>query len=145
MFVAGVFSALVFSIQVNPIFQPSDEKEKKVEHSMKNPEKTVVVTKQNSGEEISVNTGDVIQLELEGTGATGYWWYSDNLDGEHLRLISEETQENSQQGRVGTPVTGIWKFKALKAGQTNIKMDYYRVWEDKESAIDHFDIKLQIK
>ena len=118
---------------------------KKIEHGMKNPGKNISVTKQDSGKEIAANAGDTIQVELEGAGATGYWWYPDNLDADHLQLISEDTRTNSSDNKAGAPVIGIWKFKTLKAGQSAIKMDYYRVWEGVGSATDHFNIGLQVK
>jgi predicted secreted protein len=105
----------------------------------------VIITKQDNGKEIKAKVGNVIQLELEGLGSAGYKWYLDSLNAEYLDLISEETKAVSDKEKIGAPVLGIWRFKTLKKGFTEIKMDHYRVWEGKDSATDHFGIKLTIQ
>jgi predicted secreted protein len=77
-------------------------------------------------------------------GSAGYGWYVDNLDKEHLELVSKETKVISK-GEVGAPVMGVWLFEAKKKGSSEIKMDYYRVWEGKDKATEHFSIKLTIE
>jgi len=105
----------------------------------------VIITKQDNGKEIKAKVGNVIQVELEGLGSAGYKWYLDSLNAEYLEIISEETKAVSDKEKIGAPVLGIWRFKALKKGFTEIKMDHYRVWEGKDSATDHFGIKLTIQ
>lgn len=39
----------------------------------------------------------------------------------------------------------VWLFKAKKKGISEIRMDYYRVWEGKEKATGHFSIILAIE
>ena len=105
----------------------------------------VIITKQDSGKEIKTKVGNVIQVELEGLGSAGYKWYLNSLNAEKLELISEETKAVSDKEKIGAPVLGIWRFKTLKKGFTEIKMDHYRAWEGKDSATDHFGIKLTIQ
>ena len=105
----------------------------------------VIITKQENGKEIKTKVGNVIQVELEGLGSAGYKWFLDSLNAEYLELISEETKAISDKEKIGAPVLGIWRFKTLKKGSTEIKMDHYRVWEGKDSATDHFVIKLTIQ
>lgn len=107
--------------------------------------KIVIVTKADNGKELSLVSGDTLELQLETAGATGYDWYSDSLNAAHLQLISEKTQDQGKSGMVGAPVVKTWKFKLLKPGKTSLSLDYYRVWEGKNSAIDHFAVGLSIK
>ncbi len=88
--------------------------------------------------------GDVIRIELKELGSAGYGWYINNLDNEHLELLSKETKIISE-GKVGAPVIGVWLFKAKKRGDSGVKMDYYRLWEGKDKATEHFSIKLAIE
>lgn len=136
---------LISLILAGAVFLLSRKIERPME-TMKKEGKKIIISKEDINKEITVGVGDVIQIELEAAGATGYWWYIDNLDKEYLNLASEETkQQNADSNLAGAPVMGIWVFKALKAGETEIKMDYYRNWEEKESASDHFLIKLKIE
>ena len=105
----------------------------------------VIITKQDNGKEIKAKVGNVIQIELKGLGSAGYKWYLDSLNAEYLELISEETKAISDKEKIGAPVLGIWRFKALKKGSTEIKMEHYRGWEGKDSATEHFGIKLTIQ
>ena len=104
----------------------------------------VIITKQDNGKEIRVKAGDTIRIELEAIGTAGYGWYTDKLDSTYLELLSEETRAMSEEGKTGAPVTIIWRFNALKKGNTSISMDYYRKWEGIENAVDHFSIKITI-
>ena len=105
--------------------------------------KTVVLSKQDSGKQIDVKTGEVVQVELEAMGTAGYQWFVESLDQEVLRLVSEET-EVLHPGRLGAPVLMVWRFEMIKEGTTEIKMNHYRSWEGKEHSTDHFEVRLNI-
>ena len=104
----------------------------------------IVVPKEQSGQEITVKVGDLIQIELAELGSAGYSWYIDNLDSQYLELISEEIRKLSEEDKIGAPVMRVWCFKARKVGQTEIKMDYYRNWEGVKKSPDHFLIRINI-
>jgi len=107
-------------------------------------EEMVIVQKEQSGQTITVKVGDIIQIELAETGSAGYRWYIDNLDARYLELVSEETRKVSEEAKIGAPVMRVWRFKAEKAGQTEIKMDYYRRWEGVDRSTGNFFIKINI-
>ncbi len=104
----------------------------------------MILGKQDSGRELTVKAGDTIRIELEAIGGTGYWWYINTLDATHLELLSEESRVISEKGKTGAPVMDIWRFKTLKKGSAEIRLDYYRRWEGLERAVEHFTIKLTI-
>jgi predicted secreted protein len=107
-------------------------------------EEMVIVQKEQSGQAITVKAGDIIQIELAEVGSAGYRWYIDNLDARYLELVSEETKKVSEKGKIGAPVMRVWRFKAKKVGQTEIKMDYYRKWEGVDKSTNNFFIKINI-
>ncbi len=43
-------------------------------------EPAVILQKGDNGKEISLKVGEVFEIQLEGVGGTGYWWYVRNLD-----------------------------------------------------------------
>ena len=106
--------------------------------------KVVVLKKADNNREIQVGVGDVFQVELEGIGGTGYWWHVTEMDRGLVELLSEDTRVSSEK-KVGGPVTGVWRFKALAAGKTGLVMKYYRIWEGPDKAVDQFSIILSIK
>jgi predicted secreted protein len=105
--------------------------------------KTVVLNKQDSGKQIDVRRGEVVQVELEAMGTAGYQWFVESSDQKILRLVSEETKVLHPES-LGSPVLMVWKFEAIKEGMTEIRMDHYRSWEGKEHSIDHFEVRIDI-
>ena len=105
--------------------------------------KTVVLNKQDSGKEIDVKVGEVVQVELEAMGTAGYQWFVESLDQAMLRCVSEETKL-LHPGRIGAPVLMVWKFEVIKEGTTEIKMNHYRSWEGKEHSTDHFEVSIKV-
>jgi len=106
--------------------------------------KVMILKKDDNGREIKLRKGDTIQIELEELGSAGYTWQIDNLDETHLKLLSEETKPTRSE-LIGAPVIGVWKMETIQKGSSEIKMDYFRPWEGKDSAIDHFLVNIRIK
>ncbi len=104
----------------------------------------MTITKGDNGSRITLREGERFRVELEELGSAGYNWYFDNLDEEHLELISKSTRAVSD-GSVGAPVMGVWLMKAKHKGSTKIKMDYYRIWEGKDKATEHFSVRLLVE
>lgn len=104
-----------------------------------------IITKDDNNKEIIIKSGDLIQIELETSGATGYTWHINNLDREYLVLILEGIKENTVEGKVGAPIFRYWQLKALKKGVTELEMLYFRPWEGAGKSVEKFRIKLNIK
>jgi predicted secreted protein len=107
-------------------------------------EATITVTKAQGGREIALKVGNILQIELPGSGGTGYSWLPEETFAPDLKLMDQATRQ-LKEGLVGGPVMQIWRFKAEKPGATEIKMAYYRSWEGVGQAKDHFRIKLRIE
>ncbi len=105
----------------------------------------MIITGKDSGREITVNQGEIIQIELEAVGGTGYMWAVDAFDEEHLGIVHTETKSFFKEGLTGAPITYIWRLKAKRPGETAVIMLYYRPWEGKDKAADTFTIKLRIR
>lgn len=105
----------------------------------------VTLQKADSGRPVEVKSGDVVQVELMGSGGTGYWWYVTTIDSKYLEKISETTIPNPDPKLMGGPVKGIWRFAVKDPGTTELVMKYYRVWEGQEKASDQFAVPLTIR
>jgi predicted secreted protein len=104
----------------------------------------ITVTKAQSGREIALKEGDILQIELPAQGGTGYSWFFEANGAPHLQLMSESSRAVSAP-RPGSPVMQVWRFKAEKPGITRIKMAYYRSWEGAGTAKNHFLLRLHIE
>jgi predicted secreted protein len=101
--------------------------------------------KSDSGREIAINLGDIVVIELERSGSTGYEWYVDESYKEHFELIREDTETSNGRGLVGTPVVRKWVLKAITKGKTEIKLYLYRDWEGKNKSVDRFSLEVEIR
>jgi predicted secreted protein len=103
-----------------------------------------LLTKADNGKQVHLRTGDMIEIELSGPGATGYSWYLDELPA-GITVISQITQADREKGRVGGPVSYIWRLRADKPGTSEVRVLYYRTWEGKEKTIDRFFVTLLVE
>ena len=107
--------------------------------------KTVVITKEDNGKEITVPKGAIFEVRLEHAGGTGYLWEMVEPDETHLRVL-ESTEIPLKDERVlGGPLLKTWKIKAVKVGQADLKVLLYRSWEGTEKAVDSLHVKIRIK
>ena len=98
-----------------------------------------------NGKRIELKVGDEIQIELQGTGGTGYAWYFDEFDNDFFELIGKEGKvKEKSRDLVGSPTLYTWILKAKQIGKSVIKMIYYRVWEGKDKAIRRFEVEVDI-
>jgi len=82
-----------------------------IQNKDKKMQRLVIVTMKDNGEKIYVKCGDIIQIELEGLGSAGYWWYFYSLETEYFELLSEETRSISEN-KIGAQVLGVWRVRA---------------------------------
>ncbi len=105
----------------------------------------MIFTKADHGKAVTIHTNDVIRIELEALGTAGYAWHIESLDQEYWEIISKDVVRNSAKGSsVGAPATHMWQFRTIKAGDTEIVMPYYRIWEGTDKATDEFRMKVKI-
>jgi len=104
----------------------------------------MLISRNDNGREITLTSGDLVEISLESRGATGYLWSFTGLDPEYLEIVKEETTSESEDTVTGGPVTHIWTLRTRKNGLTEIRMSYTRPWEEKKAAADVFAIRLRI-
>jgi len=84
---------------------------------------------------VEVEEGLRFSLVLESNPTTGYSWrLAEPLDDELLKLVSSEFEakggpHGEGEEMVGAPGEEVWTFEALKAGKTEVKLEYVRPWE----------------
>lgn len=103
--------------------------------------------KLNDNFKINVSKDGIIEIKLEENATTGYAWHIEIEDKETLKVISDEyVNVEIKDGQIpmcGAPEVRVWKIKALKDGNTNIKFKLYREWNPEEiQGIKNFEVKI---
>jgi len=104
-----------------------------------------VLTKQQNGQEVTIQMGDVLQIELQSLGGAGYVWTFENLEKEFFESLKGGNQRVGKAEPEGSPVTRVWRLKARNRGETLINMFHFRAWEGKDKAVDQFRVKVHIQ
>lgn len=89
----------------------------------------IAVPEISNGQEHRLAPGNTVTLMLDGNPTTGYRWTA-SYNEEMVALVGKDYQTDTRSGNlVGQGGHDYWRFKALKAGTTEIKMTYARPWE----------------
>jgi len=103
-----------------------------------------VKTYTDSGQAISIGVNQEFIIALGSNPTTGYGW-QESYDEAVLELVEKTYKpgEKAEQGVVGAGGVEFFRFKALKAGKTEITLVYKRPWEEK--AVDQKVFTVTIK
>jgi len=92
-----------------------------------------VKTYTDSGRTISIGINQEFVIALGSNPTTGYSW-QESYDETMLELVGGEStykaSKEAKQGVVGAGGIEYFRFKALKAGETEITLVYKRPWEE---------------
>ena len=102
------------------------------------------LTEEDSGKTIEVKAGDIFIVSLKENITTGYGWSYANLDEQFLQQQGEAGYE-SDSDLIGAGGTATYTFKALRAGQTTLKLIYSRPFEPDNPPEKTFEISVVIK
>ena len=98
----------------------------------------ISLNENNNDQEYSVKTGQEFILSLAANPSTGYIWdFNKSYDEKLLELEVDKAYKNdaaTNENIIGQGGRSYWKFKALKAGQAEIKLSYARPWESVQPA-----------
>jgi len=105
-----------------------------------------IETYTDSGQTISIDINQEFVIALGSNPTTGYSWQS-SYDETRLELVGgESTYEVGKEAKEGTVGAGgieYFRFKALKAGETEITMVYKRPWEEEILEQKVFTVNIQ--
>jgi inhibitor of cysteine peptidase len=90
------------------------------------------LTESNSGSEVRVDAGDVIEVMLEENPSTGYTWELSPVP-EMLQLTDDEYVA-PETDRVGAPGTRQFRFATVSAGAGILRFEYIRPFDESPVA-----------
>lgn len=92
----------------------------------------------------SINTGQVVTIELKSNPTTGYSWNWTNRDAvKNVDTIGWKYL--SESNLMGGGGKDFWSFKGLKKGIDTIQIDYKRVWEKDIPPVETKKIIIEVK
>ncbi|MCP4270174.1 MAG: protease inhibitor I42 family protein [Candidatus Brocadiaceae bacterium] len=97
----------------------------------------------DSGKTISVNTGDMIVINLPENPTTGFQWKMGEIDN-NVVVLEKEIFSELGDGGIGSGGTKSFVLKVLTSGNQYIQLKHWRAWEGGNSVDKCFDITLSI-
>jgi inhibitor of cysteine peptidase len=88
----------------------------------------VAETYNDPGQTINIGVNQEFTIALGANHTTGYSW-KESHDQTILELVKWNYEEVAQEGVVGAGGIEYFRFKAIKAGETEITLTYEQQWE----------------
>jgi inhibitor of cysteine peptidase len=90
----------------------------------------VTVVSGQTGGQVSLKVGAVLEVRLEANHTTGYSWIAAPVANPVLmRQGAAKYEEHASEGKAGVGGVEVWRFKAVKAGKQGLQFEYRRPWE----------------
>ena len=87
---------------------------------------------------IHVATDQIFAIEVAGNPTSGYLWEA-RFDGHHLELQAQAYEPGKAVGAGGRETLS---FRALKAGETEVLLEYRRPWEQEVRDSRRFRVEI---
>ena len=103
--------------------------------------KEVKLGVEDNGGQIEIEKDQALLITLESNPTTGYRWEAVEAGESVLQQIGEAEFKMSDPRDPPPPGTGgteTFRFKAIKAGQTMLKLIYHRSWEKDVEPLETF-------
>jgi len=103
--------------------------------------KTVMITQAQNQSKVRVKKDASFQLLLNANPTTGFDWRIVSYDSAIIQ-IKQKSFIQSETHRMGAPGKQVFKFKAIAAGATDLRLIYVRPWERATSEADSFRVQI---
>ncbi|HPI74464.1 MAG TPA: protease inhibitor I42 family protein [bacterium] len=103
--------------------------------------KTVMITQAQNQSKVRVKKDASFQLLLNANPTTGFDWRIVSYDSAIIQ-IKQKSFIQSETHRMGAPGKQVFKFKAIAAGATDLRLIYARPWERATAEADSFRVHI---
>jgi predicted secreted protein len=102
---------------------------------------------QHIQKQVEIAMGDVLIVTLFSNGTTGFSWDENAriADTDILQQLTHQNIAADSNNLVGAPGAEQWTFKPLKAGTTNVHLEYSRPWAGGEKGLWTLDLTVTVK
>jgi inhibitor of cysteine peptidase len=105
--------------------------------------KEVMVDMEDNGRQINLYSGQTLVVSLEAQPSTGYTWEVVELDELILRQKGDPEFQPASGG-IGASGVQIFRFEAVSAGKTDLRMIYHQPWVEGVEPLETFSIHITV-
>lgn len=108
----------------------------------------VVVSEKDTGATIDLGLRQQLSIRLDSNRTTGFEWRLVDLTGQALKTVGEApSYENSPNsgGLLGLGRTQIWTFRPDQTGESVLRFEYRRPWENGREAIRSAVFRVRVR
>lgn len=102
------------------------------------------LSQKDAGSTIEMKVGDRLEATLAGNPTTGYQWTVDAVDSAILKQSGEPVFESDSKA-LGAGGQMTFRFEAVAAGQTTLRLIYHRPFEVGVPPTDTFEVTVVVK
>jgi len=88
--------------------------------------------------------GEVLIVSLEGNPTTGYIWEINTINERFIRPIGK-AEFRSDSRLCGAPGINTFRFKAIRAGRTILRLVYHRPWERGVKPFETYYLQIEVR
>jgi predicted secreted protein len=88
------------------------------------------LTIEDDGDRIQLVPGGEVQVTLEGNITTGFAWDLVEYDAAVIEPTGEQTHEGDRADVIGAGGCWTWTLRAVAVGESPVRFEYHRPWED---------------
>lgn len=96
------------------------------------------------GSTVELNTGDSLELVLEGNPTTGYTWETESNDPAVIQPAGEPEFTPDSEA-IGSGGTYSFRFTAVANGEDTLKLIYHRTFEKNVPEIKSCEVTINVK
>jgi inhibitor of cysteine peptidase len=104
---------------------------------------TMRLTNTDTGKKIDLALGEVLEIAFETSTIEGYEWQVMTVNSAVLKQMGDPVFTR-QSNAMGNPGVQVWKFQAVNAGNTLLKLGYAQ-WFNKTVPNPTFEVTVNVK
>jgi inhibitor of cysteine peptidase len=107
---------------------------------------TQTLTIADNNKVVRVSTGTTLVIQLEENPSTGYAWHFQNLNAKAFKTLDDQIVSKPENKDLnGAPSTRTITLKAQTKGKHHLILNYYRGWENPNTATQTFKLTINAK
>ena len=99
----------------------------------------ITIDKTQHGKKIVTQKGEVLHVQLAENPTTGYQWYINSLDDNHLEYTEKDYEMSGEA--IGAGGTKTFYFEVIKAGISELHISLGKPWENE--PVDTFSVTIE--
>lgn len=105
--------------------------------------KDIVVKYEDSGKTIHMMVDQILKVNLPSNASTGNDWRKTAYDNKIIHRMGKPNYILGD-GSVGSPGITMFRFKALKKGETKLTMEYGNKYDSDKEAVKTFELNIVV-